>query len=90
MTTELEQIQSAVRDLYKVFAIYPIEDHIDACSHCVSAEDQARIKSKPLQELTEDDLQKYAFKAISTWGNVDDFRAFLPRFVIVNRSLNIK
>ena len=35
--------------------------------------------AKRLRDLTDTDLKKYAFKALTTWGNADDFRHFLPR-----------
>ena len=39
-----------------------------------------RLLSKPLRELAADDLSKYYWKAMTTWGAVDDFKHFLPRF----------
>ena len=40
---------------------------------------QRRLSSKPLEELTPEDLEWYAFKAITTFGTVNDFKHFLPR-----------
>ena len=37
------------------------------------------MRSKPLRELTADDLARYAWKAISTWGTVEQFKYLLPR-----------
>jgi len=35
--------------------------------------------SKPLKELTADDLSRFTGKAMTTWGDVDDYKHFLPR-----------
>jgi hypothetical protein len=35
--------------------------------------------SKPLQNLTSEDLSRFAGKAISTWGDTNDLKHFLPR-----------
>ncbi|WP_125432892.1 hypothetical protein [Hymenobacter metallilatus] len=35
----------------------------------------------PLAYLSEKQLRRYAFKAITTWGNAADFRYFLPRLL---------
>ena len=37
------------------------------------------IFKKPLRELDEDDLSRFAGKAITTWGTANDFKHFLPR-----------
>ncbi len=37
--------------------------------------------AKPLRELSADDLGFYAHKAMTTWGNVNDFKHFLPRLL---------
>ncbi|WP_170170342.1 hypothetical protein [Hymenobacter perfusus] len=35
----------------------------------------------PLADLTKAQLQRYAFKAMTTWGDAADFRYFLPRLL---------
>ena len=35
--------------------------------------------SKPLPNLTSEDLSRFAGKAISTWGDTNDLKHFLPR-----------
>ena len=39
------------------------------------------LRTKPLRELQDEDLQYYAFKAMTTWGEVDAFKHFLPRML---------
>src|SRR2546430_7623713 len=48
---------------------------------CVTGDDLLRIASKPLRKLIAGDLERYAFKAITTWGEVHDFKHFLPRLL---------
>jgi hypothetical protein len=73
------QLHQAIERLYDVFERYPLKDKIDACDHCVDPEDHERLRSKPLRELSVDDLEKYSFKAMTTWGEAEDFKHFLPR-----------
>lgn len=71
-------LQRAVEDLYEVFAAYPLTC-VAGCPCCVVAADQARVRHRPLRDLTEEELGRYAGKAMTTWGTVDDFKHFLPR-----------
>ena len=74
-----QALKEAIENLYSVFARYELNDHVDGCPHCVHEEDHARIHSKPLRELSSDDLSKYKRKALSTWGDELDLKHFLPR-----------
>src|SRR6185369_16388291 len=49
------------------------------CPCCVSNSDKEKIHSKRLRELDGDDLSRYAFKAMTTWGDTEDFKHYLPR-----------
>lgn len=81
-----QQLAEAIEGLYRTFARYPLRPSMDGCPHCVHEADQARLRSRPLRLLSIDDLSKYAFKALSTWGDEEDFRHFLPRlFQIASR-----
>jgi hypothetical protein len=73
------ELQSAIEGLYRTFSRYPLPPHVDGCPHCVSDSDHALLYSKDLRDLGPDELKRYAFKAMSTWGGTDDFRHFLPR-----------
>jgi hypothetical protein len=70
---------TAVKGLYTEFAGYSHHHAVDFCPHCVSKADIALLYARPLRELTAPDLEKYAFKAMTTWGDPDDFKHFLPR-----------
>jgi len=73
------ELQAAVEGLYVAFASYPLRDEVVGCSHCVFPDDQTSLHRAPLRELQSEDLSKYSFKAMSTWGDDRDFRHFLPR-----------
>jgi hypothetical protein len=74
-------LAAATEELYRVFSGYRLKPHLDACPHCVDDHDHARIHARPLRELSAEDLARYAGKAMSTWGDVNDFRHFLPRLL---------
>ena len=76
MTNEFE---IATENLYKTFSKYPFKSSIEGCPCCVSDSDKSTLHSKSLRELEDEDLSRYAFKAITTWGNVDDYKHYLPR-----------
>jgi hypothetical protein len=72
-------LNDAIEKLYKVFSRYPLRKHVEGCPCCVHEEDKLALESKPLRELTAAELGRYSFKAMTTWGDKDDFRHFLPR-----------
>jgi hypothetical protein len=76
----LELLESIER-LYKVFADYPANPKMDGSPmyHELAAWNRA-LMAKPLRELSAaEDLRIYHFKAMTTWGDVKDFKHFLPR-----------
>ncbi len=64
---ELARAHSA---LVEAFAGYPLRGSAAGCPCCVSAADHAELRSG--------NLRRYAFKAMTTWGNEADFKHFLP------------
>lgn len=78
---ELAKLRDTTERLYATFAYYPLRHPVVGCTCCVSREDQARIAAKPLRQLNGDDLERYCWKAMSTWGDANDFRHFLPRIL---------
>ncbi len=75
------QLPESIRKLYRVFKSYRVLRHPEGCPCCVSKADKRRLFSKPLEELTADDLSRFAWKALTTWGTVEDLKHFLPRLV---------
>jgi len=76
MTNEFE---IAIEKLYKTFSKYPFKSKIEGCPCCVSDSDKLTLHSKQLRELEDDDLSRYAFKAMPTWGDANDYKHYLPR-----------
>ena len=69
----------AIEALYTVFSKYTCKPRIEGCSCCVSETDKSQLLSKQLKDLEDEDVSKYTFKAMTTWGDVNDFKHFLPR-----------
>jgi hypothetical protein len=81
LATRKQALAASVECLYDEFSTFALRPVIEGCPHCINPNDQTPIHSKALRSLTAEDLQKYAWKAMTTWGNVDDFRHFLPRLL---------
>jgi len=73
------RFEEATEKLYAAFAGYPLPEDTGMCTHCHKPEDELKLRSKPLRELSEEDLEDYGFSALTTWGNEDVFKYFLPR-----------
>jgi hypothetical protein len=81
MEKAMDELRQAVEALYATFASYPLRDEIVGCPCCISADDQARIRSKPLRELTSEDLSVFASHVPHLWGEAEDLKHFLPRIL---------
>lgn len=77
-----QRLSIAIDNLYTVFSRYksnphmagsPLYEHLD--------EWNSLLFSKPLRELTSADLSRFAGKVITTWGDTDDLKHFLPRLL---------
>jgi hypothetical protein len=49
------------------------------CPCCTSDQHGAYLAARPVRSLTPSDLARFGWKAMTTWGTVDDFKHFLPR-----------
>ena len=77
--TSKESLRAAVEHLYEVFGRYQFPDEPKYCTHCVRDEEDKALRSKPLRQLRAEDLARYSWKALSTWGTVEQFKHLLPR-----------
>lgn len=71
--------------LYAAFAKYPHPRSMDGCPCCTSPEQSARLLAIPLNQVPSERLERYAFKATTTWGSLDQYRFFLPRILELSR-----
>jgi len=77
--TVTEELKISIEGLYTTFSRYPSSSTMDGCPCCVSDTDKEKIHTKQLRQLDGDDISRYAFKAMTTWGDTDDFKHYLPR-----------
>lgn len=74
-------LSDAIEALYATFARYKLNGPVEGCPHCTSSEDDQLLNSDPLQKLPVANLERFAFKVVSTLGTVEDFKHFLPRLL---------
>lgn len=74
-------LASATATLYEAFEAYPLKERIDTCPHCELDAAERRLHLRPLRALTWTDLGTYAFKALTSFGDLDDFKHLLPRIL---------
>src|SRR5690349_10293897 len=72
-------VRESIAELYRVFRSYRIGLDFSGCPHCVDPRDSDRLRTTALKQLTPQDLEHYARKAMTTWGDSREFRHFLPR-----------
>ncbi len=86
-------MQNAISQLYTVFSKYKFDPQMWHAQITVSREWKAELYSKPLREIPTRIIGIYAFKAITTWGKVENFKFYLPRILEVltfpNNSIQI-
>ena len=71
-----------IENLYKTFKKYQLNGKIEKCPcGCISDKDEQKIYSKSLRELEADDIGFYNGKAMTTWGNEENYKHFLPRII---------
>src|SRR3954447_673098 len=74
-------VDSARTQLYRTFAEVPAPPRMDGCPHCIEPGAERRLLDGPLAGLPPGTLARYAAKALTTWGTVDDLRPVLPRLL---------
>jgi hypothetical protein len=76
-----QRLIAAVDSLYLTFARFPYRASMPACAHCVTDDDLLGLGHSAVRDLPADLLGRYVRKAVSTWGEVDDFKRVLPRLL---------
>lgn len=75
------ELATAIEALYTTFARYKLKEPVEGCPHCTSSEDDRLLNSDSLRKLPAANLERFAFKAVSTLGTLEDFKHFLPRIL---------
>jgi len=70
-----------IAEIYEAFRNYPLKDYIAGCPHCDLQARGEAFHVAPLDELSWQDLGVFLFKSMTTFGDRDDFKHFLPRIV---------
>ncbi|MFK8061187.1 MAG: hypothetical protein AB8B78_14000 [Polaribacter sp.] len=86
------EIENNIENLYKVFAKYNILGNLRdrSCDCCITNADIKSLLSKKLKDLSEDDLGHFLRSAITTFGDENDYKHFLPRiFELLNSNDNL-
>ncbi len=76
-----EALQKSVESVYEAFRDISRPESIDGCPCCIDEEEINVLLSKPLRELSLDDLSGYIYSALLTVGTVEDFMYLLPRIL---------
>lgn len=79
-------LEEAAERLYDAFGDVPRPQRVVGCPHCVGRDEDLPLVSRQLGDLSAEDLSRYAFKAMSTWGTEADFRYFAPRVLDLTAS----
>lgn len=77
-------LEDATRRLYDAFTTVPKPHRIDGCPCCIDRKKIGVLLTKPLRDLTPDDLSAYASSVFLTVGDTADFLYFLPRILEIN------
>lgn len=77
--TLAQELAKQTENLYQIFSGYIRPEKIEGCPHCFDPKAESKLHAKALHELTSADLDRFVFKALTTWGDVPTFKHFLPR-----------
>jgi hypothetical protein len=74
-----EELGTAIDGLYATLATYELPSFTDPCLHCHTVEQEGLLHTRPLRDLSAEDLWLYTNDALLVWGDVAVFKHFLPR-----------
>jgi len=72
-------LQDAIEGLYIAFAGYPLPENTMPCDCCHTPIAETLVHAETLRNLQWKHLKDYADDALTTWGDLDVFKHFLPR-----------
>lgn len=76
-----QNLNEAIETLYRVFSKYSSRKTMDYSSQTVAQEEVDVLFAQPLREVAAEHIGYYSSKAMTTMGNVEDFKHFLPRIM---------
>jgi hypothetical protein len=76
-----ERWRAAVAALYEMTRLDRPRRPVSGCDHCVPEADARTLMEVPRESAPESLMDRYGFKALTTWGDERDLRWFLPRLV---------
>lgn len=80
MNSVQQNFNSALENLYTVFAKYPFRANMPCCiPHCLDQAELDVLGKKPLPEITAQELRPFAAHLLTTCGEVNDLKFVLPR-----------
>ena len=74
-------LQQSIEGVYGAFRDVPRPGSLDGCPCCIDRKGISILLSKPLRDLSADDLTHYAASAFLTVGAVEDYLYFVPRIL---------
>lgn len=93
MTLELDTREATLRqrvhDVYRAFGNYPLARHIARDPCFPGACDDRPLRAVSLEQLPPSAFERYQWKAVSTWGSVDDLKHFLPRLLEIIAAMRL-
>jgi hypothetical protein len=77
------ELKNATEHLYDIFSKYHVEGNLRgrSCDCCVTDKEIQQLLSKPLKKLNKDELYHFMTSAITTFGDINDYKHFLPRIL---------
>ena len=88
LQTMTEKLQAIIEQLYVVFSKYPGRSDMPGSPlYDDLPKWNAALFSKPLRRLSDADLSRFAGKMITTWGEEEDLKHFLPRMLELTANL---
>lgn len=80
----MKSLADSINALYSAFRDVPKPKSIEGCPCCIEKKNICTLLSKPLKELSPDDLSSYASSAFLTVGDEADYLYFLPRIIEIS------
>lgn len=77
----LRQLHHSTEALYEVFSAYPRPHVIETSPYRNAVQINADLNSSPLRNLSEDKIGPYASCAMTTAGDIPEYKYYLPRIL---------